>query len=110
VFADLRVDTQPEAFAGLPVDAVLAVGGRLLVAVCASRPWNEVSEQLESCFATGRRLREAGGYNRFRLVVATGVPDEARHAMARRFERLAKLDERVHLHVVGPAILPDALK
>ena len=110
VLDDLRVDPHPAGLAGLPVDATISAGGRLLVAVCASRPWAEIDAQLDRCFATGRQLRDEGGYNRFRLVVVAGDPDVARRVLDRRFETLAARDDRLHLHVVGPAVLPDVLK
>lgn len=110
VLDDLRVDPHPVAFAGLPVDAVVSVGGRLLVGVCVSRPWDEMDAQLEQCLATGRRLRDEGGYNRFRLVVVTGETEVARPALERSFKRFQDRDARLHLHVVEPGILPDLLK
>ena len=110
VFERLGVDRQPAVFAGLPVDAVLSIGDRLLVGICASRPWKEIDEYLERCVVTARRLRDERGYNRFRLVVVTVAPDFARPVLAQRFETLPARDDRLHLHVVEPAVLPDVLK
>lgn len=110
VLADLRVGPQPVGFVGLPVEAVVSVGGRLLVGVCASRPWEQIDEQLGRCFATARRVRDEGGYNRFRLVVVTREADAARPMLERRFEAIPDRDDRLHLHVIDPAVLPDTLK
>ena len=92
------------------MDAVVSVGGRLLVAVCASWPWEEIDEKLDRSLATGRRVRDEGGYNRFRLVVVTDEPDAARPVLERRFERFQDRDDRLYLHVIDPATLPDVLR
>ena len=51
-------------------------------------------------------MRDAGKFNRFRLVVATPNIQPARQIMLRQFDTLVELDERLHLHVITPDQVP----
>nr|BAJ06968.1 putative uncharacterized protein [uncultured bacterium] len=106
VFSDLQIEPHPEAFIGLPIDSLVRIGGRLMVAVCASPEWREVSGDLKQVLEAGMSLRDHDGFNMFRLVVA---PDEAR-ITKQLFKFTPGLDDRVHLHVVSHSALPSCLK
>lgn len=109
VLADLKLAARPARLDALPVDALLDVGGRLLIATCASQSWHTLEQSLARYLMAGKRLRDEKGFNRFRFVVASDDADEAA-ALLRRWDQLPGLDDRLHLHVVARAVLPDLIK
>ncbi len=110
VFHDLSIDLLPERFAGLPVESVLEVGGRLLVMVCSSAHWRKADAALERILEVGLRARDAAGFNRLRIVVATPDPATAEPDLSAHFSRLSHAYERVFLHVLEPSLVPDVLR
>jgi hypothetical protein len=83
------------------------VGGRLLVYVIeAGDDPRSVIEALGAVVAAGTVERNRGGFNRLRIVVATDDIKVFGPEMKRGFERLAPIDDRVHLHVVSEGDLP----
>jgi hypothetical protein len=107
VFKHIRIDSQPECFIGLPVDALIDIGGRLLVAVCAHAPWQDVQPSLQRIVTAGSACRDRNGFNRFRLVVAAEDTQEALTVLQPLFDAvIASGDDRMHLHVLPPAALP----
>jgi hypothetical protein len=108
VFEHIRIDTQPEAFNGLPVDYLIDIGGRLLVAVCISADWRQLRQSLAAIVHNAREYRDRNGFNRFRLVVAAEETQTAQAALQVQFESaIADGDEKIHLHVLAPAALPN---
>ena len=104
VFSTIRVSYNPDVFDDKLVDYLLQIGGRLLVAV-STQDWQKLNQQLEPVFQAGKAYRDAHGFNRFRLVVATtnkGAPA----SMMATFNALKVTDEKTHLHVIDPADLP----
>lgn len=81
------------------------IGGRLLVAVLTPRDWQQVCAGLERLVDAGKRMRDQEGYNRFRLVVAT-VDRDADSLLHHAFNDCRNADDRVHLHVIHPRLLP----
>ncbi len=107
VFEHIRIDMLPEVFIGLPVDYMIDVGGRLLVAVCASADWRQVQQSLTGIVRRAREYRDRNGINRFRLVVAAEDADEARAVLQSVFDdAVSDGDEKMHLHVLKQAALP----
>ena len=110
ILADVTGEQRPGAFAGLPVRALVRVGGRLLIGVCEGDALARRADALAACVAEGKRVLEGGGYNRFRLVVAAGRGAGAEPALRTRFDALQFLDGRLHLHVVDAGTLPQVLQ
>ena len=110
VFLDIQIEPRPHAFTGLPVDILVRIGGRLLVAVCMASREGEVEGRLGPLFAIGKGLRDRDGFNRFRLVVASDEAEGIAPACEDRFRRLSGADDRLHLHVVRPSALPACLR
>lgn len=103
VFADVRV-TRGALLPGAPGAAWwLEIGGRLLIAVTTDEAG--LAGRLPAVVQAARERRDADGFNRFRLVVATGPRTDAA-ALRTAFASLAAGDERLHLHLVEPAALP----
>ena len=107
VFEAVRIVKEPPWFDGLPGDYLLAIGHRLLVCVISTTPWQEVMENLETLFIRGCEMRDAEGFNRFRLVVATPDNRTAEAALMGQFGTLSDRDSRLHLHVVTPECLEE---
>ena len=110
VFRSVRIQHPGADFAGLPPGYLIEIGGRLLVLVIETDQWEALSPPLETLVAHGRRLRDAGGFHRFRLVIATPEFTVARAALARQFAAFADFDERLHLHVLSPADVPQTMR
>lgn len=107
VFERIHIDTQPEVFNGLPIGYLIDIGGRLLVAVCATADWRQLQQRLADIVCRAGEYRDRNGYNRFRLVVAAEDTREAQAVLQPEFDAvIADGDDRMHLHVLTPAALP----
>lgn len=106
VFSDIRVEDPRGGFEGLPVDYVLAIGGRLLIVVCRANQLVEIMANIERIVRTGREMRDQRGFNRFRLVVPSSDDHLAGPDLQYSFCALAGADERMHLHLVEPSSIP----
>jgi hypothetical protein len=108
VFNHIRVTRQPDIFANLPVDYLLEIGNRLLIAV-SSRKIESISGSLHQIIDTARQYRDSRRFNRFRMVVASS-DSEAISALQSDFESLVDKDNKLHLHGVDAALLPGSLR
>ena len=109
VFEDVRIERRPEPFAGLPVDALVRIGGRLLVVLCAPTGRREIEAALARIVTVGLTIRDAEGFNRVRVVVVT-ADDDVEPVLAARFADTAGGDDRAFLHVVEPSAVPPGLR
>ena len=75
------------------------IGNKLLIFIVELEEPDLLKEILISLLDTGKRERDKGGFNRFRLVLASDRPDLMHKHAFDIFGALEK-DERVHLHVV----------
>ena len=107
VFRSISVEQNPEAFSDLHKGHLLTIGGKLLVYLVETDDWASVAVNLEQIIRLGREKRDAGEFNRFRLVVSTPDIKPARQILMRQFEALTGLDEKLHLHVITPDRLPE---
>jgi hypothetical protein len=105
VFERIEVLPASSGFAGLPGDHLIAVGNRLLLLVISSSTWQQVLDQIEHLCTSGRQLRDAQGFNRFRVVVAVPEVAVARAALAGHFAAAIDHDDRMHLHVIRYEVL-----
>ena len=106
VFEVMDVQHAPSRFEGLPGDCLIVIGRRLLVLLIDTGHWRDVSRHLDSLVSRGRELRDAGGFNRIRFVVATPDKEAAETVLREQFGGLPSLDDRIHLHVISPEGLP----
>jgi len=86
----------------------LDVGGRLLVWI-VDEARSTIGETVAACLRAGVEERDRLGFNRFRLVVAGHDPQLERSARA-AFDSMRHADDRVHLHVLYPEVLPGLLR
>ena len=110
VLHDIQIEPHPYSFAGQPIDYLVRIGGRLLLAISMSSGWAEVAEELRRLLETGKNLRDRNGFNRFRLVVSSDEPENTTAALQEQFTGLTGMDNKVHLHVVRPSALPSCLR
>ncbi len=106
VFSSIRVTHKPGSFDGLPVDYLVEIGNRLLIAVIAQQDWHNINSAIEQIIHVGKQYRDLHGFNRFRFVIAT-TDDEAMTSIQPVFDSLTGLDEKIHLHFIEPAALPE---
>ena len=107
VFSTGCITRNPDSFKSLPIDILIEIGNRLLVAI-SIQDWCKVNVNLEQIFKTGKTYRDSRGFNRFRLVVAT-TDKEALASMQSCFDSLTSKDEKTHLHVIDPVVLPERM-
>ncbi len=90
----------------------LRVGGRLLIHLVEGTQALSTPGRVELLAAQGRAERDAGGYNRFRLVLVTDeAPDVATAtATADAFQAGATTADRSHLHWLAQGNLPAVLR
>ncbi len=98
VFQNIRVATGLPRTEHPPYVEITA-GDRLLVRLLE---WDGPDPaQLAALLTAGRADRDARGFNRFRLVVATEHPGTLEGVMAEALRCTPDLDDRTHLHVVA---------
>ncbi len=105
-FRRIEIQRGSSAVNSCSAECELRVGGRLLVVV-TSEPTARLFTRLPQVIAEGKRARDEGKFNRFRLVVRTEDPAQQREKILRAFEASDEKDERTHLHVVGKAEVPN---
>ena len=93
-----RIDLRKAELAGEPYDRI-NVGDRLLIYIFRAADPRWAEKELPAIVRAGKGERDARGFNRFRLVLATDAAP-VRDAATKAFEKLDIVDDRVHLHVV----------
>jgi len=78
----------------------ILIGGRLLIYAVEGSEGNSVLHWLPSLVARGRAERDAGAYNRFRLVLLMDGAADCRDEMEAAFAWQAGDDGKAHLHVL----------
>lgn len=108
VFGNIRLETGPAAFPGNPRARLLAIGGRLLVLLVDGINRKGGARQINTLLRQGRELRDAGGFNRFRLVIV--APPDCEPGARPVFDGMDPVEERVHLHTLAASQLPALLR
>ena len=106
VFRSISVAPAPGLEALAPGCCLISVGGRLLVLVWPDPGVQPVAAALPELVTQGRRLRDAAGFNRLRVVIASSEPSNEQRRLAPLFTEAAGGDPRLHLHVIDAADLP----
>jgi predicted SAM-dependent methyltransferase len=107
VFRHVEVRRGSTAIKRCAVHYELRIGGRLLVAV-TSESFDVLSgSRLEHVISEGKRARDDGKFNRFRLVVQARNAAEDKEKLLRAFEAVSARDAKTHVHVVGQSEVPD---
>jgi hypothetical protein len=78
------------------------IGNRLLVYIIRADDPGFVGEELPGMLFAGLKERDDGGFNRFRLVLASDAHSAGLAAM-NAYKKTGLADERLFLHVVRPA-------
>lgn len=107
VFASINVRLHPGELAGVPIEASVDVGRRLLVLVLGTSAVRRLERSLPEVFSRSRAVRDDGGFNRVRLVIAPARGVGAAGGLLERFRRTAGGDDRLHLHVIHAESLPE---
>ena len=104
VFQRMCFQRGSTAVRSCPVDYELQIGGRLLIVVSSAAEELANPAILEEVIGEGKRARDRAKFNRFRLIVPAGK--EESDALLRSFLEIKNRDEKTHLHVVEPALVP----
>jgi hypothetical protein len=94
-----RVGLETASLEGVKV-ARIEVGGRLLVEVFDTDDAQTVAQRLGGWIAAAVAERDARGFNRARIVIATGRPERMQGPVQEAFAAIRGRDDRTHLHVV----------
>ncbi len=103
VFDNIKVSRQTGLFS--EKHTVYEIGGRLFVTVFFPVNWHDINMKLGKLVVDGKQFRDQHGYNRFRLVIVTD-DDDAENDLLLTFNDLPCIDDKTHLHVINPSILP----
>jgi hypothetical protein len=103
VFDTVKVIENSDVFT--PENTVYEIGGRLLVAVFVAETCPSITADLGQLVDAGIGYRDQRGYNRFRLVIVLDN-DDATARLQKIFDALPARDEKTHLHVIKPEVLP----
>lgn len=95
---ELIVINKENPHPGLPVDASLEVGGRLLIYVSFASDIRVLAKGLGRIFQEGMRTRDEKGFSRFRFVVAAHTPQEDVSLLLALFDAMPFIDGKAHLH------------
>ena len=110
VFENIRLETDPAGFPDTHGARLLAIGGRLLVLLVDAMPADLAAGQINRLLFAGRDLRDAGGFNRFRLVVVALPGCDPGALTTIDTPGIAPPDDRVHLHTLSASQLPALLR
>jgi hypothetical protein len=110
VFEDIRLETGPAGISGIPGGRLLAIGGRLLVLLVDETTAALTQDVIKNLLRQGRDLRDAGGFNRFRLVIVASSGSEPGALAGSVPDTLDPVDDRVHLHMLAVSQLPALLR
>ena len=104
-------DREPAASEGEPGRTRIDAGGRLLVYVIRSGgdPAG-LRSAVRAALEAGIEERDRRGFNRFRLVLATADVDAVDTGACQAFAGLHRPDDRIHLHVVPLAEVPEVAR
>lgn len=107
VFTSIQLEKDPPVLRDLAKGDLLVIGEKLLVYLVRTRELTSIAPNLGEILQRGQKLRNEGGYNRFRLVI--GVPDiqPAQQYLMQQFEILNMSDEKLHLHIIENDQLPE---
>ena len=103
VFENIRVADHADQFTSASI--VYEIGERLLVAIVVPADWRDTARRLGQLVDVGMQYRDQHDYKRFRLVIAT-YDGDAINGLQSDFDSLIHKDEKVHLHVITPELLP----
>ena len=98
VFSHIENEHDKSA-AGIRLKNKINVGNRLLVYVVEP---GDLAKEMPALIRAGKDERDARGFNRFRLVLASDDGGMKKRAFT-MFKGLPGIDEKVHLHVLGKA-------
>lgn len=98
-----RIETRELSRDGVPLTRI-EVGGRLLVEVFDTDDAGQAAAHLPRWVAAVVAERDARGFNRARIVIATGEPGRMQARVQDAFDAVPGRDERTHLHVVDRGV------
>ncbi len=100
VFSRIQTIDDISAIHGMPMDVLLNIGGRLLLAVTSLGDLKRIADNLENIFHEARGIRDSHGFNRFRFVVIAKNVKNARNHLIPKFENMISTDKKQHLHII----------
>jgi hypothetical protein len=98
-----RIEIRELSRDGVPLTRI-EVGGRLLVEVFDTDNAPQAAERLPGWVAAAVAERDARGFNRARLVIATARQDQMQAPAQAVFAAIPGRDDHTHLHVVDRSL------
>jgi hypothetical protein len=109
VFEKVEVLFNIELKWGLTLDAVITVGGKLLVYIARARDPETIGKDTSRLVKCGRMERDIRELHRFRLVFFTNDVASVRPAAEKAFATSPEKDEKMHLHVIDEKAVTELL-
>ncbi|MFH1942211.1 MAG: hypothetical protein ABIL68_08895, partial [bacterium] len=88
----------------------IIIGNRLLIVIWRVSDPALIENRLPDLIRWGKEERDNLGLNRTRIVIGTEKGDRIKALTERLFGAIGAKDERIHLHVVDIASLPDEIE
>lgn len=108
VFSSIEMCRTPGLVGGIQPSFEIRIGGRLMIIGVAWEAVRSAVDSLEALVTAGMKARDGEGFNRLRVVVFSDGP-EIDVILKTRFERIPRIDDRVHLHVMKKALIDGIL-
>lgn len=99
VFQTIDCVNEDDGLGGMKI----TVGNRLLIYIIRAEETSGLHSAVNEAMQQGVGERDENGLNRFRLVLVTSRQDELSGAAEGAFAGSGYVDERTHLHIIGPA-------
>ena len=90
---------------GIVLNRRIKIGNRLLIYIVEIKDADSVKNNLAFLVSSGRKERDAIGFNRFRLVLTADDIDKVKKIAEEMFDVISS-DEKVHLHVISKKSIP----
>lgn len=100
VFDKIVCEDDVQIAGELIVSYKINIGDKLLIYILVLNQRNKLGSALPKLIEAGEKERNDRGFNRFRLVLVSEIPDVIKDDANTLFQQLEK-DEKIHLHIIS---------
>ncbi len=86
------------------------IGDRLLIYIMDASRVSNLNESISNALSMGFQERDENNFNRFRLVVASPVPESIANIATSAFSVSTHKDDKTHLHLVSSVEVENLFK
>lgn len=100
VFNHIDSQSLVSVTSGIAADKRINIGNRLLVYIIKVNDPDVIQGNLAKILSAGKKDRDTGGFNRFRLVLVAPEGAISTNTLSGMFDEISNGDEKMHLHVL----------